>query len=169
MSVRGDAAAWVGAGLAVAGIAWLGPLMVDQMTFFGDRDQEADAAAARALMPLPAALLAAGAALITSRGQPLSGAMAALPLVSVALAWATPAALYQLLACGLSAPFAVGSVLATTVPLGGGAPRPVLLALAVAAAAAAIIATPVLAGLAVLTLVAWRLLSRDVRLARAAG
>jgi hypothetical protein len=31
----------------LVGITWLAPLMFDQLTFFGDREQEADAEGAR--------------------------------------------------------------------------------------------------------------------------
>ena len=150
---------WAGAALVVSGLAWLGPLMFDQMTFFGDREQEADAAAARAMMGWPALLLAAGAGAIALSGRPLNGAVAGLPLVAVVLAWTTPAALYQLLAYGVTAPISAGSILASLRPLDGATPRPLVLAGIAIAATLAVLATPLLAGLAVLAALTWWQLS----------
>jgi hypothetical protein len=161
MPVRHSLSAWTGLVLVLVGIAWLGPLMLDQMTFFGDRGQEADAAAARSLMGWPALLVGAGAAATAMSGRILHGAIAATPLIAVALAWATPAALYQLLAYGIASPIAAGSVLASSVPLAVPAPRPLVIAALATLAGLAILATPVLAGLAVLALLAWAGLSRD--------
>jgi len=155
MATRHELLAWIGFGLVLGGIVWLGPLMFDQLTFFGDQAQEADAAAARALMPWPAALVAAGAGVIASGGRPLHGAVAALPLVAVALAWATPDALYQLLAYAITAPIAVGAALAVPMPLRGTAPRPLVAMVIVVAAAGAILATPFLAGMAVVAFLTW--------------
>jgi hypothetical protein len=154
MAIRHDVMAWIGFGLILGGVVWLGPLMFDQMTFFGDQAQEADAAAARALMPWPALLVAAGAGLIAMSARPLHGVIAALPLIAVALAWATPEALYQLLAYGIAAPAAAGSALAAILPRDA-APRPLAMAAVVIVAAGAILATPFLAGLAVLAFLAW--------------
>ena len=154
MAIRHDVMAWIGFGLILGGVVWLGPLMFDQMTFFGDQAQEADAAAARALMPWPALLMVAGAGLIAMSGRPLHGAIAALPLIAVALAWATPEALYQLLAYGIAAPAAAGSALAAILPRDA-APRPLAMAAIVIIAAGGILATPFLAGLAALAFLAW--------------
>jgi hypothetical protein len=163
MPIHRDVLVWAGAALVVSGLAWLGPLMFDQMTFFADREQEADAATARALMGWPALLVAGGAGAIALSGRPLKGAVAGLPLVAVILAWTTPAALYQLLAYGITAPISTGSVLATLRPLHGAAPRPLVLAVIAIAATLAILATPVLGGVAVLTLLTWWQLSRPTR------
>jgi hypothetical protein len=159
MTARRDVLVWVGAALVLIGIAWLGPLMFDQLTFFGDQEQEADAEAARSLMWLPALLLAAGAGALAMSGRMLHAAIAALPLAAVALAWTTPDALYQLLAYGITAPIVIGALLATMVPLGHAAPGPLVLGVIVIATALAILATPVLGGLAVLTLLTWWQLS----------
>jgi len=160
MLVRHSRRTWIGFGLVIAGIAWLGPLMMDQLTFFGDRDQESDAAAARSLMGWPTLLVATGAGATALSGRTLHGVVAALPLVAVVLAWTTPAALYQLLAYGITAPIAVGSVLASAVPLARPAPRPVVRAGLIAVAGIAILAAPVVAGMAVLALLSWSGLSR---------
>jgi hypothetical protein len=154
MAIRHDVMAWIGFGLILGGVAWLGPLMFDQMTFFGDQAQEADAAAALALMPWPTLLVVAGAGVIALADRPLHGAIAALPLVAVALAWATPDALYQLLAYGITAPIAAGSGLAAVLPLDA-APRPLAVVATVIVAAGAILVTPFLAVLAVLAFLAW--------------
>ena len=160
MIVRHSRRAWIGLGLVIAGIVWLGPLMADQLTFFGDRRQEADAAAARSLIGWPALLVAAGAGATAASGRSLHGVVAALPLVAMVLAWTAPATLYQLLAYGITAPIAVGSVLASVVPLAGSAPRPLVMAGLVGVVGLAILATPFLAGLAVLAFLAWTGLSR---------
>lgn len=162
MTTRRDVLVWVGTALVLVGIAWLGPLMFDQLTFFGDQEQEAAAEAARSLMGWPALLLAAGAGAMAVSGRTLHAAVAALPLAAVALAWATPAALYQLLAYGITAPIAVGALLATIAPLGRAAPGPLVLGIIVIAATLAILATPVLAGLAVLAVLTWWQLSSPV-------
>jgi hypothetical protein len=162
MAIRHDVLAWTGFGLVLGGVVWLGPLMLDQMTFFGDRNQEAAASAARSLMPWPTMLVAAGAVIVAIGGRPLHGAVAALPLVAVALAWAAPDALYQLVAFGITAPIAAGTALAATLPLEA-APRPVIVVPIAIVALAALLATPLLAGLAIVTLLAWWELSRRAR------
>lgn len=162
MPIRHDVLASMGFGLILAGVVWLGPLMLDQMTFFGDRTQEAEAAAARSLMPWPAVQVAIGAGIVATARRPLHGAVAALPLVAVALAWATPDALYQLVAYGITAPIAAGTALAATLPLET-APRPLIVVLIAIVALAALLATPMLGGLAIVTLLAWWELSRWAR------
>jgi hypothetical protein len=149
MTARRDVLVWVGAALVLVGITWLAPLMFDQLTFFGDQEQEVDAEAARSLMGWPALLLAAGAGSIAMSGRMLHAAVAAL----------TPDALYQLLAYGITAPIVIGALLAAITPLGHAAPRPLVLGVIVIAAALAILATPVLGGVAVLTLLTWWQLS----------
>ena len=150
----------VAAVCAAAGIVWLGPLMVDQFVLFADRDQGADAAAARAAMPFPAMLVAIGAAVLVARGRPVQGAVAALPLVAVLLAWTTPEALYQLLAYGMAAPAAIGALLAAMIPLHGRATSPWTLVAIGIVGVLAIAATPFLAGVVALAAVAWWALSR---------
>jgi len=162
MAIRHDVLAWMGFGLILAGVVWLGPMMLDQMTFFGDRTQEAAAAAARSLMPWPAVLVAVGAGMVAAGGRPLHGAVAALPLVAVALAWATPDSLYQLVAYGITAPIAAGTALAATLPLEA-APRPLIVVLIAIVALGALLTTPLLAGLAIVALLAWWELSRRAR------
>jgi len=162
MAIRHEVMAWVGLVLILGGVAWLGPLMFDQMTFFGDRAQEADAAAARSLMPWPAVLVAVGAGFVAAGGRPLHGAVAGMPLVGVGLAWATPDALYQLVAYGITAPIAAGTALAATLPLEG-APRPPVVALITLVAIGALLVAPLLAGVAIVTCIAWWELSRRTR------
>jgi hypothetical protein len=151
------------AGIAAAGIVWLGPLMVDQFVLFADRDQAADAAAARAVMPYPAVLVALGAALLAARRRLVQGAVAALPLVAVLLAWTTPEALYQLLAYGVAAPAAIGALLAATIPLHGRAGSPWTLVAIGIVGVVAIAGTPFLAGVIALAAVAWWAMSRHAQ------
>lgn len=146
---------------ALAGIAWLAPLMLDQLVFFADRDQTAAAEAARASMPWPAMLVAAGAIAIAARGQLLPGAVAALPLVAVLLAWTTPGAAYQLLAYGLAAPTAIGALLAAVTPLHGTPARPWVAVAIGALGAIAILASGFIGGVVALGALAWWGLSRQ--------
>lgn len=163
MTVRHDLRAWAGLGLALVGVLWLAPLMMDQVTFFGDRDQEADAEAARSLMPTPALLLAAGATLLGVLRGPVLGAAVALPLGAVALAWLAPEALYQLLAYGFTAPIAVGAGLAACIPLNDAGRRPLVIVAIAVIATGFIVATPFLALLASLGLATWWRLSGSSR------
>ena len=157
MTPRRAVLAWIGFALVLAGVAWLGPLMADQMTFFGDREQVADAAAARALMPWPALLVAAGAAMLATWHRSLHAVGAALPLVAVALALVMPDTLLQLIAYFITAPIAVGSALAAALPLGAATRRPAIVAVIVVVAGVAILAAaaPVPGGLLVLASLAW--------------
>ena len=149
----------VGAVVGVAGVAWLAPLMFEQLTFFGDREQEAAAAAARAIMPGPAALVVAGAVLVGLR-RPIQGLVAIMPLVAIWLALAMPDALYQLLAYGAVAPLAIGSFLAAAVPLPEMLPRPAIIGVALLIGAGVLVATPFLAVAAALLVGTWWALSR---------
>jgi hypothetical protein len=45
VAIRDDVMAWIGFGLILGGVVWLGPLMFDQMRFFGDRAQRGRIAA----------------------------------------------------------------------------------------------------------------------------
>jgi hypothetical protein len=169
MTVRQDAVAWVGFGVAVVGIVWLAPLMVDQMTFFGDRDQIADAAAARAFMPLPGLLIAAGAARLGLRLGMLIGGLVALPIVAIALAWMAPDTLYQLLAYGLTGPISVGALLAACLSPDRAATRLVAIAAIAVILGGAVIATPFLSLIAGGILATWWSLSNPGRLSRSSA
>jgi hypothetical protein len=149
----------VGAVVGVAGVAWLAPLMFDQLTFFGDREQVAAAAAARAVMPIPAAIVVVGALLVGLR-RPIQGIIAVTPLVAVWLALAMPEALYQLLTYGAAAPLAIGSFLAAAMPLPATLPRPAIIGVALLMGAGVLVATAFLALAAALLVGTWWTLSR---------
>ena len=117
MKPRPDPLTLAGLAMAAAGIVWLAPLILDQLVFFGDRVQAADAAAARAVMPWPSLLLGVGAGLIGVRGHGVHATLAGLPLLAVLLAWATPDAGYQMLAFALSAPVALVALVAVALRL----------------------------------------------------
>lgn len=104
--------------LGVAGLLWLGPLMFDQLVFFGDQDQTLQAAASRqAMVPAAAMLLVAAAALVV-RQRPWHALVVALPaIVAVPLALLEPSAAYQLLAYGITAPSSLGALLSAVFPL----------------------------------------------------
>ena len=163
MTVRHDAVTWVGVGLALVGIVWLAPLMVDQLTFFGDRDQIADAEAASAIMPLPGLLIAAGATLLAARVAILIGGLVALPILAVVLAWMAPDALYQLLAYALTGPISVGALLAACLSLDRAATPPLAIAAIAVMVGGAIVATPFLGLIAGVTLATWWGLSNASR------
>jgi hypothetical protein len=103
--------------LAVGALVLLGPLIFDQLVFFGDQEQTARAVRARALMPIPAAMLLVGATIVGRRRGLVIGIAVASPLASVGLALAMPEAAYQLLAYGLTLPIAVGATAAGVLPL----------------------------------------------------
>ena len=163
MTPRRDWLAWTGLGLALAGIVWLAPLMLDQLVFFGDREQLSEAESARALMAVPAVLIAGCAVLLGRRVGPLVGGAVALPLVAVALAWIIPEALYQLLVYGITAPIAFGAVLAGCLPLDDAARRPLGVAAIAVIVIGSIAATPFIALLGGVTLATWWSLSGAAR------
>jgi hypothetical protein len=112
-----DAVAGAAAVASLAGLMWLGVLLLDQLVFFADAEQTRDAATARTLM-LPAAGVAiAGAAVIGMRMTWVHAAAMAIPaLVCVALTWPFPGAAYGLAAFPLTAPFAIAAATAVLVP-----------------------------------------------------
>lgn len=106
-----------GALAAVVGIAWLAPLVMEQLVFFGDRDQLAAAEVARESMPLALVPVVAGAlAIAVRRGGSLPWLVAAPPAVVVLLAWATPGTAFSILGYLAGAPFALGAAIAGAVP-----------------------------------------------------
>ena len=145
--------------LGLAGVFWLAPLMFDQLVFFGDQEQSRQAAHARGAMLPAAALILAASAVFVVRHQPWHAAFTVLPaLVAVPLAFLAPGAAYQLLAYGISTPFAIGALLSAAVPVPRSVPTPILTIGAVLLLAFAVLTTPFL-GLLVLVAagVWWRL------------
>lgn len=159
MRASSAAVTWLGALLVVAGLAWLAPLMLDQLVLFGDRDQVARAAASRPVMVWPALMVAAGASCLVAARRPMQGAAAALPLVGVLLAWTVPETGGQLVVYGLTVPVALGGVLGAAIPLRRALPLPVVLAATGVLAALVVLAASILTALAVMALAAWWMLS----------
>jgi hypothetical protein len=137
-------------------LIWMAPLMVDQFVLFGDREQSRQAADSRQAMAPAAAMLLAGALAVLARGHPWHALFAALPaLVAVPLAWLVPEALYQLLAYAISAPAAMGALLASAFPLPHRLPARVVAASLVVLVLVAVVATPFIALLAGVAGLAW--------------
>lgn len=145
MSVRRDPITLVAAVAAVAATAWLAGLMIDQFDLFAEPEELARAAEARVEMIGPTILLSAAGFAIGMRVTPIHGLGAALPIISVALAWAVPDSLYQGLAYILASPLAVGAALAVALPLEV-RPHPAVSGVTAAViAAAAFLGTPMFA------------------------
>jgi len=143
-----------------AGVIWLAPLMFDQLVFFGDQEQNRQAAVARETMLPAAAIILAGSAVRIVRQRPWHALFAALPaLIAVPLALLAPGAAYQLLAYGISAPFALGALLSAAIPLPRSLPTPILTIGALILLAFAVITTPFLGLLVLVAAVAWWKLS----------
>ena len=103
--------------IGIAGLAWLAPLMFDQLVFFGDQEQTALAAASRTLMLPAAALLVVASAGIRVRGLSVHALLAILPaFVAVPLALLAPGPAYQLLAYAITAPLSLGALLSAAIP-----------------------------------------------------
>lgn len=107
------AAAFVG----MAGLIWMGPLMVDQFVLFADQEQTRRAAESRALMLPAAALTLLAAAILLAHGRAWHAALVAASVIAPAVAWLAPDTLYQLVAFVLLAPLAAGALLSTILPL----------------------------------------------------
>jgi hypothetical protein len=155
---------WAGALAAPIGIAWLAPLMLDQLVLFGDRQQLERAAAARTLMPAPAVVLIVGATMIGVGRPPVHAAAVALPLVAVMLALIRPDAALSSVAYGNTAPVAVGALLATTLPARGRVGTPAILLAIIGLAATIFVMGSLLAVLGTGTVLAWWALSRRANL-----
>lgn len=106
---------------------------------------------------LPAAgLLLAGSAILAVRRRPWHGLLAASPaLVAVPLALATPAAAFQLLAYGISAPLSLGALLAAAVPLPRRLPTPMLVIGALVAVPLVVLTSPFIGLLALIAAIVW--------------
>jgi len=151
-----DPVATVASVLGFAGVIWLAPLMVDQLVFFGDQEQNRQAAVARELMVPAAAMILAGSAILAVRRRPWHALFAALPaLVAVPLALLAPGAAYQLLAYGISAPFSFGALLSAAIPLPRALPMPILTIGALILLAFAVLTSPFLGLLVLLAAVIW--------------
>lgn len=142
--------------IGIAGLAWLAPLMFDQLVFFGDQEQTAQAAAARTLMLPAAALLVVASAGIRLRGLSVHALLAILPaLVAVPLALVAPGPAYQLLAYAVTAPLSLGALLSAAVPPPRKAPTPWLIIGAVFVTVVALLAESFLAPLVLVAFVVW--------------
>jgi len=140
----------------VAALIWLAPLMFDQLVFFADQDQTLQARASREAMIPAAALLLVAAAALTVRQRPWHALVVALPaLVAVPLAFLAPGAAYQLLAYGITAPIALGTLLSAVLPL----PRVLPLALQLVGlgmlAVVGIVGSPFIAIIALVAFIVW--------------
>lgn len=142
--------------------------MADQFVLFGDQDQLRRAAESRAAMPPVAAGLIASAAVFMVRAGPFPAILAGLPaLTAVPAAFLAPQAAYQILAYMLTAPVAVGAMLAATFALPRTLPIAGLAAGVLFVAVLGIIATPIIAAALLLVGVIWWYLSRHSRRDRA--
>lgn len=151
-----DPVAVAGSAVGLAGLIWLGPLMLDQLVFFADQDQTRQAEAARELMLPAAAILLAGSAILLVRASAWHALLSAAPaLVAVPLALLAPEAAYQLVAYGITAPVAFGSLLAASVPLPRAMPTAILFIGAAVLIALALLGTPFIALLTLAALVVW--------------
>ena len=144
------------AALGVAGVLWLGPLVFDQLVFFGDQDQTVRAQdSRRAMVPAAAMLLVAVAALVV-RERPWHALVVALPaIVAVPIALLVPSAGYQLLAYGITAPMSLGALLAAALPLRRGLPLAIQLVGLGLLALMGIVASPVVAIIALVAVLVW--------------
>jgi hypothetical protein len=144
------------AALGVAGVLWLGPLMFDQLVFFADQDQTLRARASRqAMIPATAVLLVAAAG-VAVRQHPWHALVVALPaIVAVPLAVLVPSAAYQLLAYGITAPMSLGALLWTALPVPRGLPLAVQLVGLCLLALMGIVASPVVAIIALVAVLVW--------------
>ncbi|MGH2385503.1 MAG: hypothetical protein ACRDGB_10720 [Candidatus Limnocylindria bacterium] len=151
-----DLVAAVASVLGFAGVSWLAPLMFDQVVFFGDQEQNRQAAAAREAMLPAAALLLVASGILVVRWRPWHALFTALPaLVAVPLALLVPGAAYQLLAYGISAPFALGALVSAAVPLPRQLPTPILTIGVLILLAFAVVTTPFIGLLVIIAAVAW--------------
>ena len=148
-------------GAAVIGIAavlWLGPLMANQLVFFGDQDQTRQAAASRQAMLPVAALLIVAAAGLLARRRPLHAFLAAVPaLVAVPLSLAAPDEVYGLVGYVIAGPISLGALLSAASPPPRSVPVPILLVAAALVIGLTVLGSPL--GLIVLVgvIVWWRL------------
>lgn len=151
-----DPVAMAGSVVGLVGLIWLGPLMFDQLVFFADQEQTRQAEAARELMLPAAAILLAGSAALLVLTSPWHALLAAAPaLVAVPLALLAPEAAYQLVAYGITAPVAFGTLLAASVPRPRSMPTAILFVGAAVLIALALLGTPFIALLALVALVVW--------------
>ena len=140
----------------IAGLAWLTPLMFDQLVFFADQEQTRQAAASRTLMLPAAALLFAASAGIGVRGLRVHALLASLPaFVAVPLALLAPGPAYQLLAYVITAPLSLGAMLSAAVPPPRLAPTRWLIIGASVATVVALLAESFLAPMMLLAFVVW--------------
>ena len=160
MAHRAYAVLWVAAGLAICGVAWLAPLMLDQFVLFSDQEQTAVAVASRAVMIWPTILILVGASLVAFVGRGREAAVVAAPVAAVVLAHTSPERAWQLLAYGVTAPIALGAVLAAVAPIRNALGAPAVLAALLVAGFAAALSTLFLVALVIIGLIAWWLLSR---------
>ena len=148
-------------GAAIAGVVaviWLGPLMGDQLVFFGDQEQTRQATASREAMIPAAVLLLVAAAGLLSRQRSLHALLAALPaIVAVPLSLVAPDAAYGLLAYAIVAPISLGALLSAAAPPPRSVPVPVLLVGAVLLVGLTILASPLTIMVLVALIVWWRL------------
>ena len=140
----------------MAALVWLAPLMFDQLVFFSDQDQTLQAQASRQAMIPAAAMLLFAAFALTVRQHPWHALVVALPaLVAVPLAFLAPGAAYQLLAYGITAPIALGTLLSAVLPL----PRVLPLAIQLVGlgmlAVVGIVGSPFIAIIALVAFIVW--------------
>jgi hypothetical protein len=144
------------AALGVAGVLWLGPLMFDQLVFFGDQDQTLRARASRGAMVPAAAMVLVAAAGLMVRQHPWHALLVALPaIVAVPLALLVPSAAYQLLAYGMTAPMSLGALLSAALPLPRVVPMAIQLVSLGLLALMGIIASPFIAIIALVAVLVW--------------
>jgi hypothetical protein len=160
MTHRAELVTAAAAIMALVGVAWLAPLMLDQFVLFGDQDQTAGAIASRGMMIWPSLLIVGAAALIGRAGHVREAAVVAAPILAVILAHAAPESAWQLLAYAVAAPISGGAVLAMLAPIRGQLAAPAVLAALLLVGLVAALTTFFLASLAIIGLVAWWLLSR---------
>jgi hypothetical protein len=144
--------------IGIVGVVWLAPLMSDQLVFFGDQEQDRQAAASRQAMVPAAALLLVAAAGLLARRRPLHAVLVALPaLVAVPLALLTPANAYQLVAYAVVGPISLGASLSAAIPPPRSFRVPVVVLGAVLLLALTILASPFTIILLIALIVWWRL------------
>ncbi len=153
---RADPIVIVASVLGLVGVIWLAPLMFDQLVFFGDQEQNRQAAVARGLMLPAAAIILAVSAVLVIRRRPWHALLAALPaLVAIPLALLAPGAAFQLLAYGIGAPFSLGALLSAAIPLPRSLPTPILTIGVLILLGFAVLTSPFLGLLVLIAAVIW--------------
>lgn len=145
--------------IGMAGLIWMGPLMVDQFVLFADQEQTRRAAESRVLMLPAAALTLSAAAILLAQGRAWHAALVSSATIAPAVAWLAPDTLYQLVAFLLLAPVATGTLLSTILPLPHDVPLLVRLIVVGTLLAFGMVASPFMAMMAVLGAAAWWRLS----------